>query len=79
MKRIQEINLRFSEQAVSAKNCFLVKSKEAGVKSLLFKIKLLKRREKARRLTRTIHDPSEKRSSMRSLRRFASQNDIGEK
>lgn len=37
-------------------NRFTVKSKEPGVKSLLFKLKVLKRSEEARCLIRTIHD-----------------------
>ncbi len=36
--------------------CFAVKSKESGGKSFLFKLKVLKRHEEARCLTRTIHD-----------------------
>ncbi len=55
MKMNQHVMLRPAEQ-VRTLNRFAVKSKEPGVKSPLFKRKVLKCREEARRLMRTIRD-----------------------
>ncbi len=46
----QQVMLRPAEQAMRTLNRFAIKSNESGVKSLLFKSKVLKRSEEARRL-----------------------------
>ncbi len=52
----------------------LLKSKELRVKSLLFKLIIFK--QTIHDLQITIHNPYEERGSLRSLRRFAPQDDL---